>query len=112
MQLRVLAFVLAGGKGTRLSPFDEGARETCGAVWRPISHRRFRPQQSRSTRAFYSIYVLTQFKSQSLLQHLREGWEVTGLLKNNFIIPVPAQMRSRKKTGIRAPPTPFIRTST
>jgi len=38
--------------------------------------------------------VLIQFKSQSLLQHLRDGWEVTGLLKEHFIIPVPAQMRS------------------
>ena len=42
----------------------------------------------------YSTYVLIQFKSQSLLQHLRDGWEVTGLLKEHFIIPVPAQMRS------------------
>ncbi len=42
----------------------------------------------------YSNYVLIQFKSQSLLQHLRDGWEVTGLLKEHFIIPVPAQMRT------------------
>ena len=42
----------------------------------------------------YSTYVLIQFKSQSLLQHLRDGWEVSGLLKQHFIIPVPAQMRS------------------
>jgi glucose-1-phosphate adenylyltransferase len=42
----------------------------------------------------YSTYVLIQFKSQSLLQHLREGWEASGLLKEHFIIPVPAQMRS------------------
>ena len=42
----------------------------------------------------YSIYVLVQFKSQSLLQHLREGWEASSLLRNHFIIPVPAQMRS------------------
>jgi glucose-1-phosphate adenylyltransferase len=49
----------------------------------------------------YSIYVLIQFKSQSLLQHLREGWEVSGLLKNNFIIPVPAQMRSAEEDWYR-----------
>jgi glucose-1-phosphate adenylyltransferase len=49
----------------------------------------------------FSIYVLTQFKSQSLLQHLREGWEVSGLLKNNFIIPVPAQMRSAQEDWYR-----------
>src|SRR5258708_25571526 len=42
----------------------------------------------------YSIYVLVQFKSQSLLQQLREGWEASSLLRNHFIIPVPAQMRS------------------
>ena len=41
----------------------------------------------------YSIYVLIQFKSQSLLQHLRDGWEFSGLLKSLYVIPVPAQMR-------------------
>jgi glucose-1-phosphate adenylyltransferase len=49
----------------------------------------------------FSIYVLTQFKSQSLLQHLREGWEANGLLKNNFIIPVPAQMRTPQEDWYR-----------
>jgi len=46
----------------------------------------------------YSVYVLIQFKSQSLLQHLRDGWEFSGLLKNHFVIPVPAQMRSHGET--------------
>jgi glucose-1-phosphate adenylyltransferase len=49
----------------------------------------------------YSIYVLIQFKSQSLLQHLRDGWESAGLLKNHFIIPVPAQMRTMDETWYR-----------
>src|SRR5256885_8525950 len=30
-----------------------------------------------------------------------EGWEVSGLLKNNFIIPVPAQMRSAEEDWYR-----------
>ena len=42
--------------------------------------------------------MLTQFRSQSLLQHLNEGWQFGGLLKNQFIIPVPAQMRSPGET--------------
>ncbi|HXJ38839.1 MAG TPA: glucose-1-phosphate adenylyltransferase, partial [Bryobacteraceae bacterium] len=46
----------------------------------------------------HSIYVLTQFRSQSLLQHLSEGWQIGGILKNQFIIPVPAQMRSVGET--------------
>jgi glucose-1-phosphate adenylyltransferase len=41
----------------------------------------------------YSIYVLVQFMSQSLLRHLREVWQIGGLLNDQFIIPVPAQMR-------------------
>ena len=45
-----------------------------------------------------SIYVLTQFKSQSLLQHLSEAWQFSGLLKSHFIIPVPAQMRSEHES--------------
>ncbi len=58
----------------------------------------------------HSIYVLTQFRSQSLLQHLNEGWQTGGILKNQFIIPVPAQMRSVEEPGIRGRRTPFIRT--
>jgi glucose-1-phosphate adenylyltransferase len=46
----------------------------------------------------YSTYVLTQFKSQSLLQHLRDTWQFGSLLPYQFIIPVPAQMRSTDET--------------
>ena len=46
----------------------------------------------------YSIYVLTQFRSQSLLQHLSEGWQFGGMMKSNFITNVPAQMRSEKES--------------
>jgi glucose-1-phosphate adenylyltransferase len=36
-----------------------------------------------------------------LLQHLRDGWEVSGLLKQHFIIPVPAQMRTKGEDWYR-----------
>ena len=45
--------------------------------------------------------MLIQFKSQSLLQHLRDGWEFSGILKDRYIIPVPAQMRSPGETWYR-----------
>jgi glucose-1-phosphate adenylyltransferase len=35
------------------------------------------------------------------LQHLRDGWEFAGILRNQFIIPVPAQMRSAGETWYR-----------
>lgn len=100
MQLRVLAFVLAGGKGTRLFPLTKERAKPAvpfGGRYRIVDFVLSNLMNS----GIYSIYVLIQFKSQSLLQHLREGWEVSGLLKNNFIIPVPAQMRSAQEDWYR-----------
>ena len=93
MQLRVLAFVLAGGKGTRLFPLTKERAKPAvpfGGRYRIVDF----VLSNLVNSGIYSIYVLVQFKSQSLLQHLREGWEAASLLRNNFIIPVPAQMRS------------------
>ena len=100
MQLRVLAFVLAGGKGTRLFPLTKERAKPAvpfGGRYRIVDF----VLSNLINSGIYSIYVLIQFKSQSLLQHLREGWEVSGLLKNNFIIPVPAQMRSAQEDWYR-----------
>ncbi len=93
MQLRVLAFVLAGGKGTRLYPLTKERAKPAvpfGGRYRIIDF----VLSNLVNSGVYSIYVLVQFKSQSLLQHLREGWEAASLLRNHFIIPVPAQMRT------------------
>lgn len=93
MQARVLAFVLAGGKGTRLSPLTKERAKPAvpfGGRYRIVDF----VLSNLINSGIYSAYVLIQFKSQSLLQHLRDGWEVSGLLRQHFIIPVPAQMRS------------------
>ena len=93
MQVRVLAFVLAGGKGTRLSPLTKERAKPAvpfGGRYRIIDF----VLSNLVNSGIYSTYVLIQFKSQSLLQHLREGWDVSSMLKQHFIIPVPAQMRS------------------
>ena len=93
MQMRVLAFVLAGGKGTRLYPLTKERAKPAvpfAGRYRIIDF----VLSNLVNSGIYSTYVLVQFKSQSLLQHLREGWEAGGLLRSNFIIPVPAQMRS------------------
>src|SRR5271155_5478169 len=93
MQLRVLGIVLAGGKGTRLYPLTKERAKPAvpfGGRYRIIDF----VLSNLINSGIYSTYVLIQFKSQSLLQHLREGWEASGLLKEHFIIPVPAQMRS------------------
>jgi glucose-1-phosphate adenylyltransferase len=100
MQLRVLAFVLAGGKGTRLYPLTKERAKPAvpfGARYRIVDF----VLSNLINSGIYSIYVLVQFKSQSLLEHLREGWEASSLLRNHFIIPVPAQMRSQGEDWYR-----------
>ena len=97
MQLRVLAFVLAGGKGTRLYPLTKERAKPAvpfAGKYRIVDF----VLSNLINSGIYSVYVLIQFKSQSLLQHLRDGWQFAGLLKNQFIIPVPAQMRSPDET--------------
>jgi glucose-1-phosphate adenylyltransferase len=97
MRLRTLGIVLAGGKGTRLYPLTrERAKPAVpfGGKYRIIDF----VLSNFINSGIYSIYVLTQFRSQSLLQHLSEGWQFGGLLKTQFLIPVPAQMRSPDET--------------
>jgi len=99
-QLRVLAFVLAGGKGTRLYPLTKERAKPAvpfGGRYRIVDF----VLSNLINSGIHSIYVLIQFKSQSLLQHLRDGWESNSLLKSHFIIPVPAQMRSAGETWYR-----------
>ncbi len=97
MRLRVLGIVLAGGKGTRLYPLTKERAKPAvpfGGKYRIVDF----VLSNFINSGIYSIYVLTQFKSQSLLQHLSEGWQFGSLLKNQFIIPVPAQMRTPGET--------------
>jgi glucose-1-phosphate adenylyltransferase len=97
MRIRVLGIVLAGGKGTRLYPLTrERAKPAVpfGGKYRIIDF----VLSNFVNSGIHSVYVLTQFRSQSLLQHLSEGWQFGSLLKTQFVIPVPAQMRSQEET--------------
>lgn len=100
MQHEVVAFVLAGGRGNRLLPLTEERAKPAvpfGGKYRIIDF----VLSNLINSGIYSIYVLVQFKSQSLLRHLRDGWQFGGLLNDQFIIPVPAQMRSADETWYR-----------
>jgi glucose-1-phosphate adenylyltransferase len=89
--------VLAGGKGTRLYPLTKDRAKPAvpfGGKYRIVDF----VLSNLINSGVYSTYVLTQFKSQSLLQHLRDGWQFGNLLPYQFITPVPAQMRSPDET--------------
>ena len=111
MRIRVLGIVLAGGKGTRLFPLTKERAKPAvpfGGKYRIIDF----VLSNFINSGIYSVYVLTQFRSQSLLQHLSEGWQFGSLLKTSSSSPCRRRCARRTKPGTRARPTPSTRTST
>jgi glucose-1-phosphate adenylyltransferase len=90
---RVLAIVLAGGKGERLMPLTKYRAKPAvpfAAKYRIIDFALSNLVNS----GIYSIYCLTQFKSQSLQEHITQGWQFGAALRgrNYFVNVAPAQM--------------------
>lgn len=89
---KVLAFVLAGGKGERLFPltaFRSKPSVPFGGRYRIVDFVLSNFINSH----IYSIYLLVQYKSQSLIEHIRRNWVISPLIKEHFITVVPPQMR-------------------
>jgi glucose-1-phosphate adenylyltransferase len=89
---KVLAFVLAGGKGERLFPltaFRSKPSVPFGGNYRIIDFVLSNLVNSH----IYSIYLLVQYKSQSLIEHIRRNWVISPLIKEHFVTVVPPQMR-------------------
>ena len=92
----VLTMIMAGGEGSRLKPLTSDRTKPAvpfGGNYRIIDF----VLSNFVNSGFMKIFVLTQFKSHSLLQHMREGWRVSSGIVKQFIDPVPAQMRIGKK---------------
>jgi glucose-1-phosphate adenylyltransferase len=87
-----LALVLAGGKGTRLGALTRSHAKPAlpfGGSYRNIDFTLSNCVNSGLRR----IAVLTQYKSQSLLEHLQEGWSFLPRELGEFIEAWPAQQR-------------------
>jgi len=88
-----LAVILAGGVGSRLHPLTADRAKPAvpfGGVYRIIDFTLSNCLHSGLRR----ILVLTQYKSHSLHQHLRDGWSIFNPELGEFITVVPAQMRT------------------
>lgn len=87
----VLAMVLAGGEGTRLSPLTAARSKPAvpfGGRYRIVDF----VLSNLVNSGIYSIYVLVQYRSQSLIEHIRNGWVLAPMLPNHFVTVVPPQM--------------------
>jgi glucose-1-phosphate adenylyltransferase len=83
---------MAGGQGTRLYPLTRDRAKPAvpfGGKYRIVDF----VLSNLINSGIYSIYVLVQWRSQSLIEHLKDGWQFGRILHDHFIVPVPAQMR-------------------
>ena len=93
----ILGMILAGGEGSRLHPLTTDRAKPAapfGGKYRIIDF----VLSNFVNSGIDSLFVLTQFKSQSLTEHIINGWNIsTAQGKGRFIIPVPAQMQTADK---------------
>lgn len=89
----VLAFVMAGGEGSRLHPLTVNRCKP--AVPFNGKHRIVDFVLSNLVNSeIYSTYLLVQYKSQSLIEHVRQSWTMARFIPQHFITVVPPQMRN------------------
>lgn len=89
-QQRFVVLIMAGGKGSRLFPLTLDRAKPAvpfGGRYRIIDF----VLSNMANSGIRSVYVLTQYKSQSLAEHVQRTWGRGGF--DSFVTIVPAQMR-------------------
>ena len=95
---KVLGMILAGGHGKRLSPLTDMRSKPAvpfGSKYRIVDF----VLNNFVNSGLYSIYVLTQFRAQSLTDHIQRYWRFGAFLDDHFISLVPAQMSRYEELG-------------
>lgn len=98
MKPRILGMILAGGQGSRLAPLTQKRSKPAvpfGSKYRIIDFA----INNFINSGVFSIYVLTQYKAQSLTEHIQRGWRFGTFLSDYFITLVPAQMYRFEELG-------------
>ena len=89
---QTLSVVLAGGVGSRLYPLTRDRAKPAvsfGGKYRIIDFTLSNCINS----GIRKIIVLTQYKSSSLIRHLRDGWTILNPELGEYILNIPPQMR-------------------
>jgi glucose-1-phosphate adenylyltransferase len=92
MAEEILAMLMAGGMGERLKPLTDARTKPAvpfGGIYRIIDFSLSNCINS----GLRQIYVLTQYKSHSLSNHLHAGWNFLSRRLDQFIDEIPAQMQ-------------------
>jgi glucose-1-phosphate adenylyltransferase len=87
----ILAVVLAGGEGSRLHPLTQHRSKPSvpfGGRYRIVDFVLSNLVNSK----IFAIYLLVQYKSQSLIEHIRRSWVLSPIFPEQFIGVVPPQM--------------------
>ena len=88
---KILAFVMAGGEGSRLGPLTADNSKPSlpfGSRYRIVDF----VLSNLLNSGIQSIYLLVQYKSQSLIEHVRKAWVVSPMRNEEFVTVVPPQM--------------------
>ena len=97
-KVKVIGMVLAGGRGSRLHPLTWKRTKPAvpfGSKYRIIDFA----LNNMINSGVYGIYVLTQFKAQSLTEHIQRNWRFGAFLNDHFITLAPAQMYLYEELG-------------
>jgi glucose-1-phosphate adenylyltransferase len=89
---RVLAIIMAGGAGERLQPLTRERSKAAvpfGGKFRLIDF----PLSNCINSGLRQVYVLTQYRSESLNRHVQDGWSLSTSGLGDFIYCVPAQQK-------------------
>ena len=89
---QTLSVVLAGGVGSRLYPLTRDRAKPAvpfGGKYRIVDFTLSNCINS----GIRKIIVLTQYKSSSLIRHLRDGWTILNPELGEYILNIPPQMR-------------------
>jgi glucose-1-phosphate adenylyltransferase len=93
---KILAFVMAGGEGSRLHPLTADRSKpsvTFGSRYRIVDFVLSNLINSH----IHSIYLLVQYKSQPLIEHIRKSWALSPMFPQQFVTVVPPQMRQGRQ---------------